>query len=59
MRTVKIVQLIAPQWDGQTGRTYTLHGLDAKGIVYRFSGPKKRWIPYPMKIGVPDKEVKW
>ena len=56
MPDLKVTQLVAPQWTRYDGEmTYTLYGVDAKGHVYRYSGKSKKWLPYSMKIGKPER----
>lgn len=42
--TEQIVQILAAQWEGDEGQTYSLFALTARGKVYRLKPSSRTWI---------------
>jgi hypothetical protein len=57
-RELRMQQVLALPWDGNTGRTYSVLGLAKDGTVYRYDLSCGGWIPWSMKVARCAKEHK-
>lgn len=46
---LKMTQIVACPWDGDTGRTYSIIALDKQGRVWRYDAKCAGWIAWHMK----------
>lgn len=47
MKSLRFKQILAAQWEGDTGMTYSVLALSEDGKVYRYDPKCEGWIPWP------------
>lgn len=47
---VRFKQILTPEFQTETGSTYSTLGLSEDGCVYRYDPKCEGWIPWSMKV---------